>query len=40
MTTVNFVIVVVSVLAAWAVASWVIWKWEPSERTWTVWCPV
>jgi hypothetical protein len=40
MTTVNFVIVVVAVLAAWAIASWAIWKWSPGERTWTVWCPV
>jgi hypothetical protein len=38
--TLTFAIAILVVLAAWALASWAIWKWGPGERTMTVWCPV
>ncbi|HTS13642.1 MAG TPA: hypothetical protein VMH00_16100 [Candidatus Limnocylindrales bacterium] len=38
--TLTILMAVFVVLAAWAIATWAIWKWGPGERTWEVWCPV
>ena len=40
MTIFNFALLVIGILAAWAIASWAIWKWGPGEVRWNVWCPV
>jgi hypothetical protein len=40
MATFHFILLVAGILAAWAIASWAIWKRGSGEITWTVWCPV
>lgn len=40
MTSFSFILLVIGILAAWAIASWAIGKWGAGGISWTVWCPV
>lgn len=38
--TLAFVLIVLAIAVAWALATWAMWKWAPGERRMKVWCPV